>query len=67
MKHSDCETGKAAIDLYFLGQDGDSFKATTFYEPYFYVLCKVNYISDSVSVFINTIYILIYIRCITIK
>ncbi|KND02716.1 DNA polymerase epsilon catalytic subunit [Spizellomyces punctatus DAOM BR117] len=33
-------SGKAAVDLYFLDEDGASFKATIIYEPYFFVLCK---------------------------
>jgi len=33
------ETGmeRSAVDLYFLDRSGGSFKATVFYEPYFYV------------------------------
>ncbi|TFJ85676.1 hypothetical protein NSK_003184 [Nannochloropsis salina CCMP1776] len=28
---------RSGMDLYFLQQDGDTFKVTTFYEPYFYI------------------------------
>jgi DNA polymerase epsilon subunit 1 len=31
---------KSGLDLYFLDRDGGSFKATVFYEPYFYVDLK---------------------------
>ncbi|KAJ1935505.1 DNA polymerase epsilon catalytic subunit, partial [Linderina macrospora] len=30
---------KAAVDYYFLEQDGGSFKCTLLYQPYFYVVC----------------------------
>ncbi|KAI8325970.1 DUF1744-domain-containing protein [Martensiomyces pterosporus] len=30
---------KAAVDYYFLEQDGGSFKCTLLYQPYFYVIC----------------------------
>ncbi|KAJ1965267.1 DNA polymerase epsilon catalytic subunit [Dipsacomyces acuminosporus] len=30
---------KAAVDYYFLEQDGGSFKCTLVYKPYFYVIC----------------------------
>ncbi|KAI8587396.1 hypothetical protein BDZ88DRAFT_240684 [Geranomyces variabilis] len=33
-------TGKSAVDLYFLEEDGESFKSTIIYEPYFYIVCK---------------------------
>lgn len=32
--------GRAGVDFYFLGEDGDSFKATVEYEPYFLVAVK---------------------------
>ncbi len=31
---------RSGIDLYFLKQDGGTFKATVLHEPYFYVACK---------------------------
>ncbi|TPX58573.1 DNA-directed DNA polymerase [Powellomyces hirtus] len=33
-------SGKSAADLYFLEEDGETFKATIVYEPYFFVICK---------------------------
>ncbi|KAJ2727071.1 DNA polymerase epsilon catalytic subunit [Coemansia sp. Benny D115] len=30
---------KAAVDYYFLEQDGGSFKCTLLYKPYFYIIC----------------------------
>lgn len=36
-----CPEGRSAVDLYFLQDDGASFKATILYDPYFYVACKV--------------------------
>ena len=36
-----CPEGHSAVDLYFLQDDGSSFKATILYEPYFYIYCKV--------------------------
>ncbi|TIB63670.1 hypothetical protein E3P77_03431 [Wallemia ichthyophaga] len=32
--------GKAAVDFYFLEDDGGMFKSTITYEPYFYLSCK---------------------------
>ncbi|KAJ2585402.1 DNA polymerase epsilon catalytic subunit, partial [Coemansia sp. RSA 1804] len=32
-------SAKAAVDYYFLEQDGGSFKCTLLYKPYFYVVC----------------------------
>lgn len=37
---SDASAERAALDLYFLEEDGGSFKATLEYEPYFLVACK---------------------------
>jgi hypothetical protein len=36
------ETGteKSALDLYYIDREGKNFKATLFFEPYFY--CDVN-------------------------
>jgi hypothetical protein len=34
-------TGLAAVDFYFIQDDGGMFKATVPYEPYFYVTCRV--------------------------
>eukprot|EP00842_Homolaphlyctis_polyrhiza_P005989 jgi/Hompol1/6391/HPOL_004966-RA len=37
---SECPTGKAGVDLYFIQEDGETFKATLIYQPYFFVICK---------------------------
>ena len=34
-------SGKAAVDFYFIQDDGAMFKCTFQYEPYFYIACKV--------------------------
>ena len=39
---SDTDAGKSGCDLYFISEDGDTFKATVLYEPYFFVICKVH-------------------------
>lgn len=39
-KDADWPSGKAAIDFYFLQDDGGMFKCTFQYEPYFYIACK---------------------------
>jgi DNA polymerase epsilon subunit 1 len=33
--------GKAGVDFYFLQDDGDTFKATVHYDPYFLIACKM--------------------------
>ena len=33
--------GRAAVDYYFIEEDGSLFKSTLLYEPYFYLACKV--------------------------
>ena len=33
--------GRAAVDYYFIEEDGNLFKSTLLYEPYFYLACKV--------------------------
>ena len=35
------KTEYSALDLYFLRQDGSTFKGTFLYKPYFYIKCKV--------------------------
>ncbi|KAF9008656.1 DUF1744-domain-containing protein [Hymenopellis radicata] len=40
LKDADYPSGKAAVDYYFLEDDGNMFKATYAYEPYFYIACK---------------------------
>ncbi|KAI9505131.1 hypothetical protein BX070DRAFT_188883 [Coemansia spiralis] len=37
---------KAAVDYYFLEQDGRSFKCTLLYKPYFYVICTIGCEAD---------------------
>ena len=43
MKDADIAGGKAAVDFYFIQDDGGMFKCTLQYEPYFYIACKVHY------------------------
>lgn len=42
--------GRSAVDLYFLEEDGSTFKATILFEPYFYVLCKVSNFGFSLKI-----------------
>jgi len=41
VKDEEWSGGRAAVDYYFLQQDGKKFKATMSVEPYFYILTKV--------------------------
>ncbi len=41
LKDPDWPSGKAAVDYYFIQDDGGMFKATYAYEPYFCIACKV--------------------------
>lgn len=41
MKSADWPGGKAAVDYYFIQDDGGMFKCTLTYEPYFCIACKV--------------------------
>lgn len=41
VRDSEWAGGRAAVDFYFLEEDGQCFKATVKYSPYFYVKCKV--------------------------
>jgi len=41
IKDADYPGGKAAVDFYFIQDDGGMFKCTMQYEPYFYIACKV--------------------------
>lgn len=41
IKDADYPGGKAAVDFYFIQDDGGMFKCTMHYEPYFYIACKV--------------------------
>lgn len=42
VKDPDWPSGKAAVDFYFIQDDGGMFKCTLQYEPYFYIGCKVS-------------------------
>jgi DNA polymerase epsilon subunit 1 len=41
IKDADWPSGKAAVDYYFIEDDGNMFKVTYQYEPYFCIACKV--------------------------
>ncbi|KAJ3345889.1 DNA polymerase epsilon catalytic subunit [Kappamyces sp. JEL0680] len=41
-----CPEGHSGLDLYFLQDDGSSFKATILYQSYFYLLCQPGFESD---------------------
>ena len=41
VKDSDWPGGRAAVDYYFIQEDGKMFKCTMNYEPYFYISCVV--------------------------
>lgn len=41
MKSDTHASGLAAVDYYFIQDDGGMFKATIAYEPYFFVTCRV--------------------------
>lgn len=43
VKDPDWPSGKAAVDYYFIQDDGGMFKCTFQYEPYFFVACKVRF------------------------
>lgn len=43
MNSTDWPSGKAAVDFYFIQDDGGMFKCTFQYEPYFCIACKVRY------------------------
>ncbi|KAJ7480111.1 hypothetical protein B0H11DRAFT_1725065 [Mycena galericulata] len=40
VKDPEWPSGKAAVDFYFIQDDGGMFKCTYHYEPYFYICCK---------------------------
>jgi hypothetical protein len=42
MQSSSHPTGVAAVDFYFIQDDGGMFKATVPYEPYFYLTVRVS-------------------------
>lgn len=41
LRDPDHPTGRAAVDYYFIEDDGGLFKTTMEYEPYFCISCKV--------------------------
>ena len=43
VKDPDHASGKAGVDFYFIDDDGETFKTTFLYEPYFCIACKVSY------------------------
>ncbi|KAG0248938.1 DNA polymerase epsilon catalytic subunit [Mortierella polycephala] len=46
VKDEDWPTGRAAIDYYFIQEDGEMFKTTLKYSPYFYIATKVGFEGD---------------------
>lgn len=46
VKDADWPSGKAAVDFYFIQDDGGMFKCTFQYEPYFYIASKVRHVED---------------------
>ena len=40
-------SGQAAVDFYFIQEDGGMFKSTICYEPYFYIACRVSRVPSS--------------------
>ncbi|RUS23179.1 hypothetical protein BC937DRAFT_91409, partial [Endogone sp. FLAS-F59071] len=42
VKDPDWPGGRAAVDYYFLEEDGRTFKCTLLYQPYFFIGCKVD-------------------------
>jgi len=49
VKDPEWPAGKAAVDYYFIQDDGGMFKVTYVYEPYFYIACKVRALSISLK------------------
>lgn len=54
VKDPDWPGGKAAVDYYFIQDDGGMFKCTLQYEPYFYIGCKVSF--QNLSTMIKFLY-----------
>lgn len=44
VKDPEWPSGRAAVEYYFIEEDGCYFKASITYSPYFFVLCKVRYV-----------------------
>ncbi|KAF7724021.1 DNA polymerase epsilon catalytic subunit [Apophysomyces ossiformis] len=40
VRDSDWPSGRAAVNFYFLTDNGETFKATSVYSPYFYIACR---------------------------
>ena len=54
IRDPDHPSGRAAVDFYFIQNDGDLFKTTFQYEPYFCIACKVRLrIRSKLGPFIN--------------
>ncbi|KAG8844249.1 DNA polymerase epsilon catalytic subunit, partial [Serendipita sp. 411] len=43
IRSEDWPSGRAAVDYYFIQDDGGMFKCTFMYEPYFYIACKIGF------------------------
>ncbi|KAE9408685.1 hypothetical protein BT96DRAFT_913819 [Gymnopus androsaceus JB14] len=55
VKDAEWPSGKAAVDYYFIQDDGQMFKCTYQYEPYFYIACKSG-MENSVEEWLNKKY-----------
>ncbi|KAJ3880863.1 hypothetical protein F5051DRAFT_459086 [Lentinula edodes] len=55
VKDADWPSGKADVDYYFIQDDGQMFKCTHQYEPYFYIACKTG-MENSVEEWLNKKY-----------
>ncbi|CAO3621731.1 unnamed protein product [Mucor hiemalis] len=40
IKDSDWETGRSGVDYYFINDNGETFKSTLLFSPYFFINCK---------------------------
>lgn len=40
MKDSDWDTGRSGVDYYFINDNGETFKSTLLFSPYFFIYCK---------------------------
>ncbi|KAF9073524.1 hypothetical protein BDP27DRAFT_1417011 [Rhodocollybia butyracea] len=52
VKDAEWPSGKAAVDYYFIQDDGQMFKCTYQYEPYFHIACKSGF-ENSVEEWLN--------------
>ncbi|KAF5367571.1 hypothetical protein D9758_003792 [Tetrapyrgos nigripes] len=55
VKDADWPSGKAAVDYYFIQDDGSLFKTTYVYEPYFHIACKSG-MESSIEEYLNRKY-----------